>query len=276
MKIGSDTRAVVTGAGSGLGAALCDLLVARGARVIAADIDEDAARATARRGGAAVHAVRCDVARLADIEAMAAAADAHLGGVDLVVNNAGVAVAGKVGEVPIEDWRWALDVNLWGVIHGCHVFAPRLERQRRGHIVNVASAAGLLSPPRMAPYNTTKAAVVALSETLHADLAPHGVGVTVLCPTFFCTNLVKTARTSADPALRAAARNLVENSKVSAATIARATLDGVERDELVVAPQADGRWAWRLKRLAPAVYLRLSRRLAQAMVARRAAPGEGY
>ncbi len=272
MKVEAGTRAVVTGAGSGLGAALCALLAARGARVMAADLDEVAARATAERCGPGVHAVRCDVTKLADVEALAAAADVAIGGVDLVVNNAGVAVAGKIGEVPIEDWRWAIDVNLWGVIHGCHVFAPRLERQRHGHVVNVASAAGLLSPPRMAPYNTTKAAVVALSETLHADLRPHGVGVSVLCPTFFRTNLVKSGRTSTDEALRAAARRLVEKSKVSADDIARATIDGIERDALFVAPQADGRWMWRLKRLAPETFLRLSGSVAERLAARKATP----
>lgn len=270
MKITSETRAVVTGGGSGLGAALVTLLAERGARIVAADIDEAAVRATAERCGKNVHAVRCDVTRLADVEALAETADRLLGGVDLVVNNAGVAVAGKVGEVPIEDWRWAIEVNLWGVIHGCHVFAPRLERQRKGHIVNVASAAGLLSPPRMAPYNTTKAAVVALSETMHADLSAYGVGVSVLCPTFFRTNLVKSSRTSTDEVLRAAARGLVEKSKVSAESIARATLDGVEKNALFVAPQADGRWMWRLKRLAPESFLRLSPKVAERLLARKA------
>ena len=269
MKIDSRTRAVVTGGGSGLGAALCTALAARGAKVIAADIVEESAQAVAARCGAGVHALRCDVTSLADVEALAAAADRLIGGVDLVVNNAGVAVAGKVGVVPIEDWRFAIDVNLWGVIHGCHVFAPRLEQQRRGHIVNVASAAGLLSPPRMAPYNTTKAAVIALSETMHADLAPAGVGVTVLCPTFFKTNLLKTARTSNDPAMRETARKLVEESKVSAESIAAATIAGIEAGELIVAPQADGRWMWRLKRLAPMSFLRLTPRVAERIMRNR-------
>lgn len=269
MKIVEGTRAVVTGAGSGLGAALCEELAGRGARVIAADLDEASARVTAARCGSGTHAMRCDVTRLADVEALATAADDLLGGVDLVINNAGVAVAGKLGEVPIEDWRWAIDVNLWGVIHGCHVFAPRLERQRRGHIVNVASAAGLLTPPHMAPYNTTKAAVIALSETLYSDLLSAGVGVSVVCPTFFRTNLVKSERTSQNPALHQAARGLVEKSKVSARTIARATLHGVEHDVLYVSPQVEGRWLWRLKRLAPESFLRLSPRVATHLISRR-------
>lgn len=268
MKIGSGIRAVITGGGSGLGAALCSELAGRGARVLAADLNEDAAQAVAARCGSGAHAVRCDVSKLGDVEALAEAADRLIGGVDLVVNNAGVAVAGKVGEVPIEDWRWIIDINLWGVIHGCHVFAPRLEAQRKGHIVNVASAAGLLSPPRMAPYNVTKAAVIALSETLHADLRPAGVGVTALCPTFFKTNLTKTARTAGDPSLRGKAKDLVEKSKVTAESIARATLEGVERDAMFVQPQADGRWMWRLKRLAPQTFPRLTGSVASRLITR--------
>ena len=168
MSLVDAPRAVVTGAGSGLGRAFCHELRKRGARLICADIDEAAAQKTAAEVGGT--AVRCDVAKIEDVEALAAAADRALGGVDLVINNAGVAVAGHVGDVSLDDWRWIMGVNLWGVIYGCHVFAPRLRKQGRGHILNVASAAGLLAPPGMAPYNVTKAAVVALSETLCAEL----------------------------------------------------------------------------------------------------------
>lgn len=258
-------RAVVTGAGSGLGAAFCEALAGAGARVLASDIDGEAAAATAARVSGEVHARACDVTRLADVEALAAAAERVLGGVDLVINNAGVAVVGQVGQVQIEDWRWCVDINLWGVIHGCHVFVPRLRAAGRGHIINVASAAGLLSPPHMAPYNTTKAAVVALSETLAADLADDGVGVSVLCPTFFRSNLVRTARTAVDGGLHQVARHLVEDSRRSAAEVARAALAGAARGELHIAPHLDGRWLWRLKRWSPGVFRRLAPRVAARM-----------
>jgi NAD(P)-dependent dehydrogenase (short-subunit alcohol dehydrogenase family) len=254
-------RAVVTGAGSGLGAAFCELLSRRGGRVIASDIDPAAAAATAARCPGA-HPIGCDVSRLEEVEAVAAEAERVLGGVDLVINNAGVAVVGQIGEVPIADWRWCVDINLWGVIHGCHVFAPRLRAARRGHIINVASAAGLLSPPSMGPYNTTKAAVIALSETLAADLSADGVGVSVLCPTFFRSNLVRSSRTSVDGALRRAARRLVEQSGRSAADIAGAALAAAEGGALHIAPQLDGRWLWRLKRLSPALFRSLAPRAA--------------
>ncbi len=272
MSLPAKPRAVITGAGSGLGAALCRALAARGATLIAADIDLAAAEATAAACGPGASAVRCDVTKLDEVEALGAAADARLGGVDLIVNNAGVACAGRVGEVPIDDWRWIVEVNLWGVIHGCHVFVPRLRAQRSGHILNVASAAGLLSPPRMAPYNTTKAAVVALSETLYGDLAPDRVGVTVLCPTFFPTNIVGSARTATDPVLRQAARRLVESGRHTADDIARAALAGDDAGALHVAPQADGRWlhggssAWRraFQRFSPRVASMVLARLGRA------------
>ncbi len=213
MPIPNSARAVVTGAGSGLGRAFCLALARRGARLVCADIDEAAARRTADEARGT--AVRCDVARVDEVEALAAAAERALGGIDVVINNAGVAVAGNVGDIPLDDWHWIVGVNFWGVVHGCHVFAPRLRAQGRGHILNVASAAGLLCPPGMAPYNATKAAVVALSETLSAELKSTGVGVTVLCPTFFRTNIGKNAR-STDPRQSADVEKLMARAKIQA------------------------------------------------------------
>lgn len=261
-----DARAVVTGAGSGLGAALCDVLAARGARIIAADVDLAAATATAARCGSRVHAVQCDVTDLAAVERLATEADALLGGIDLLVNNAGVAVAGRVGEVPIADWKWVVDVNVWGVVHGCHVFVPKLRAQKRGHILNVASAAGVIAMPMMGPYNLTKAAVVALSETLYGELASDGIGVSVLCPSFFPTNLTKSPRTSVDAKLHRAAMRLVEKGGWTATQIAEAALAGIDEGALHVTPQFDIRWAWRLKRLAPKMFQRVTRLAAKKMI----------
>lgn len=246
-------RVVVTGAGSGLGRAFAVEAARRGGRVLCSDVDEAAAQQTATQIGPTAHARACDVARIEDVEALAAEAERLWGGADLVINNAGVAVGGAVGEIPIDDWRWIVGVNFWGVVHGCHVFAPRLRKQGRGHILNVASAAGLLAPPRMAPYNATKAAVVSLSETLHAELAGSGVGVTVLCPTFFPTNIAKRAR-GTDQHLAAMVEKLMARSKLSADDVARFALDCAARDELYALPHADGRWFWRLKRALPGAY----------------------
>jgi NAD(P)-dependent dehydrogenase (short-subunit alcohol dehydrogenase family) len=258
MSLVESPRAVVTGAGSGLGRAFCLELARRGARILCADIDQASAKKTAGEVGGS--ALRCDVSKIEEVEALAAEAERSLGGVDLVINNAGVAVGGIVGDVPLEDWRWIMGVNLWGVIYGCHVFAPRLRKLGRGHIINVASAAGLLAPPGMAPYNVTKAAVVALSETLRAELKDAGVGVTVLCPTFFRTNIAASSR-AVDQKQRALVEKMMNKATIQADDVARFALDCARKDELYALPHADGRWAWRLKRWAPDSFSSLSARL---------------
>jgi short-subunit dehydrogenase len=176
-------------------------------------------------------------------------------------------VAGLVGEVPIDDWRWLLSINLMGVIHGCHVFVPRLKRQGGGHILNVASAAGLVSAPGMAPYNVSKAGVVALSETLYAELRHQGVGVTVLCPTFFSTNIGKRAG-GVDARPRGLLDALLHSGRMSAEDVAQAALEGAEDGQLYVVPMADGRWLWRAKRMAPQRFQQMARRLIEVQARR--------
>jgi NAD(P)-dependent dehydrogenase (short-subunit alcohol dehydrogenase family) len=245
-------RAVVTGAGSGLGRAFCTVLSKRGAKIVAADINLETAKETAQMTGA--HPVACDVSKISDVEKLADEAEKALGGVDLVVNNAGVGVFGRIGEATLEDWQFAVNINLWGVVHGCHVFVPRLRRQKSGRIINVASAAGLLAPPQLGPYNVTKAAVVALSETLAGELGKDGIGVTVLCPTFFPTNIAKSGRGTGNPKMLASLEKLMAQSKFTAEDVAAIALDS---RELYVIPQADGRWMWRLKRALPDRFHRL-------------------
>ncbi|MFY0562709.1 SDR family NAD(P)-dependent oxidoreductase [Archangium lansingense] len=267
MRLPERPRAVITGAGSGLGRALCLELARRRARLVVSDLDEVAAQETARKveqQGGEAHVVRCDVANPEQVEALARESEAAFGGVDLVVNNAGVLSAGEVGKLPLADWKRVLDVNLWGVIHGCHYFVPLLRQQGRGHILNIASAAGLISTPYMAAYNASKAAVVALSETLLAELKPAGIGVTVACPTFFRTNIAASAHIIENKdgqRLKGLASKLVDEASVSADTVAHACVRAVEHDRLYVLPMADGRWAWRLKRLAPGVFARGSIRI---------------
>ena len=255
MKLTKGTRVVITGAGSGLGRAFAEELSERGAKLLLGDINETGLQETANRvrtlGAVDVVTQTTDVRNADEVERLAALADDKWGGSDLVVNNAGVAVSGAVGDVPLEDWKWVVDINLWGVIYGCHAFVPRFRKQRSGHVLNVASAAGLVSTPNLAPYNVTKAGVVALTESLRAELSGSGVGVTVLCPTFFKTNIVKTGRSSGHPKTTAMAEKLMDRAKIDARGVARTALRGVERDELYVLPMADARWMWRIKRAAP-------------------------
>ncbi|HEX7481571.1 MAG TPA: SDR family NAD(P)-dependent oxidoreductase [Polyangiales bacterium] len=269
MSIPKNPRAVVTGAAGGLGRALCLALAQRGAKIIVSDRDLPGAEATARmvgEAGGVGHAVNCDVTKIADIEQLATLADEKFGGVDLLINNAGVAVSGPVGAIPLKDWEWIVNINLWGVIYGCHVFAPRFKAQGSGHILNVASAAGLLSAPEMGPYNVTKAAVVALSETLSGELRLQGVGVTVLCPTFFQTNILHNSRSeSLAQSMQDAAAQRMQQSKIQADDVARIALQGCDRNELFVVPMADGKWAWRMKRLAPESYFAFMPRMMKYM-----------
>jgi NAD(P)-dependent dehydrogenase (short-subunit alcohol dehydrogenase family) len=256
MTLSASPRAVVTGGAGGLGRAFCVELGKRGARVLVADLDLKGAEETAElveRAGGHAYATTCDVAKLDQVEQLATKADAQLGGCDLIVNNAGVAVAGPVGEVPIADWEWIMGINLWGVIYGCHVFVPRFKKQGTGHVINVASAAGLLSAGDMGPYNVTKAGVVALSETLASELAPHHVGVSCLCPTFFKTNIGKSGRSSVKGA-DVMIEKLMARSKIQADGVAKIALDAAAKDELYVVPHNDGRLMWRLKRLTPERY----------------------
>jgi NAD(P)-dependent dehydrogenase (short-subunit alcohol dehydrogenase family) len=258
-------RAVVTGGGSGLGRALVLALARRSARVVVADVDRAGAEETARLARAENPAAGedsalvfpCDVSSAESVGELAAFSESRLGAVDFLANNAGVAVGGEVGAVSLEDWRFVVGVNLWGVVHGCHAFVPLFRSRKRGAILNVASAAGLLAPPRLAPYNVTKAAVVALSETLFTELRDDGIGVTVLCPTFFRTRILDSSRGVSDEKQRAAVGRLMDASKLQAPEVAQAALAAVERGRLYAVPMTDGRLFWALKRAMPAAFHRL-------------------
>ena len=186
-------KVVITGAASGLGRALALALARKGCRIGIVDINLDGAEETLRmveRAGGSGETYELDVREVTDWGAMANHFFQCWGGVDVLVNNAGVVAVGHVGDIPIENWEWIFSINFWGMVYGCHTFIPRMKAQGGGHIVNVASAAGLLSLQELGPYNTTKAAVIALSETLRGELAPFKIGVTAVCPMFFNTHLL--------------------------------------------------------------------------------------
>lgn len=254
-----DAAAVITGAGSGIGAAFAAELANRGGRVVCSDIDENAARTTADAiiadGGQAT-ALGCDVSRIEDVERLADEAQSWFDGPPtLVINNAGVGAGGlPIGQTSLEDWRWVLDINLWGPIHGCHVFAPILRDAGYGGIVNVASAAAFGAAPGMAAYNVSKAGALSLSETLAAELSGTGVHVTVLCPTFVKTNIVDAGRIS-DKSTEMADR-LMRWFGFSPERVARMCLDTLDRGGLYCMPQPDARIGWGIKRFTPTVYTR--------------------
>jgi NAD(P)-dependent dehydrogenase (short-subunit alcohol dehydrogenase family) len=198
METFTDKVAVVTGGASGIGRALCLAFARAGADVIAADVDEAGLAETVAgvsRAGRRGLGVRTDVSRLADVTALADRAFGEFGAVHVLCNNAGVALWGGLESATHQDWEWAIGVNLWGVIHGIEAVVPRMIAQGPpGHIVNTASMAGLIASQGLGVYNTTKYAVVGLSETLQKDLRPYGLGVSVLCPMGVRTAIRQSAR----------------------------------------------------------------------------------
>jgi len=254
-----DAAAVITGAGSGIGAAFAKELANRGGRVVCSDIDEMSASLTADaiidKGGEAL-ALRCDVSQLDDVTALAKEAQSWFDGPPtVVINNAGVGAGGlPIGEMSVDDWQWVLDINLWGPIHGCHVFTPILREAGYGGIINVASAAAFGAAPGMAAYNVSKAGTLSLSETLAAELSGTGVNVTVLCPTFVKTNIVDSGRIS-DRSTQLAGQ-LMRWTGFSPERVARTCLNTLDRGGLYCMPQPDARIGWGIKRFTPTVYTR--------------------
>ncbi len=244
--------AVVTGAASGLGRAMALAFAAEGMHVALADVDEaNLSRAAdeVRARGVKALTQRVDVSKGEEVDALAERAAAELGGAHLVCNNAGVSPLGAAWENTLADWRWALGVNLWGVIHGVRAFAPRFIAQDEGHIVNTASVAGLIAPPGMGIYNVTKHAVVALSESLFHDLRERKskVGVSVLCPAYVPTGISDSERNRpaelANPveeksaeqlARQAMLKKAVASGKISADEVAQAVVAAVRTDRFYI------------------------------------------
>lgn len=251
--------AVVTGAGSGIGRSFAYEIAKRGGAVLCVDIRKERAEETAetlRSLNAHAVAYECDVGNAEQMAALSEQSEELLGRpVTLIVNNAGVGLGGQIGEVSLEDWHWCMNVNLWGVIHGCHFFAPKLKALGYGGIINVASAAGFAAAPEMSTYNVTKSGVMSLSETLSAELTGTGVKVTVLCPTVVPTNIVNDGRL---PSYRAefAKTAMTKFALTNSDAVARKTLDALDKGQMYMLPQIDGQIAWMFKRIAPRLYAR--------------------
>lgn len=253
-------RVFITGGASGLGFALAKCYAKNGWKVCIGDINDE-------RGASAVNELKsvsseivyihCDVTQEISLINIANSLQERWGGVDVVINNAGVAQAGPIEEVSLEDWQWIVNINLLGVVRGCKVFTPIFKRQGGGQFINIASMAGLIHAPMMSSYNATKAAVVALSETLKVELEPSNINVSVVCPAFFKTNLTETMRAS-NQDIDGMARKLVDKSKVSADTVAEMVFAGAQRGDFHIITHQREKAAWLLKRAVPfGVYSKL-------------------
>nr|WP_230179731.1 SDR family oxidoreductase [Aquabacterium sp. CECT 9606] len=272
MNLKAGQTAVITGAGSGFGLELARLGASKGLNLVIADVQQDAldaAKAELTGLGAKVVALRGDVSRAADVEALGTICLENFGVPHLVINNAGVAHGGLIWEHTTSDWEWVLGVNLWGVIHGVRVFTPlmleaaRKDRAWQGHIVNVASMAGLLNSPNMGAYNVSKHAVVSLTETLYQDLAlvTDQVHASVLCPYFVPTGIHQSHRnrpaelrsggkpTPSQMIAQAMSTKAVTSGRVSATDVAQLVFNAVEQNQFYVYshPQALGMVQTRLE-----------------------------
>src|SRR6058998_148146 len=236
--------AVITGGGGGIGAALADAFAARGARIVLADLDEAAmARVAERltRSGADVLAVPTDVTQLGSVRALAEAAARRFGAVHLVCNNAGVGTFGELATATHADWEYTMRVNFWGVVHGVEIFVPRLiAHGAGGHVVNTASMAGLVGMQWLGVYRASKFAVVGLTEALHRELRPHGIGVSVLCPMLVQTDINENSIRNRPAALRNPGEAAVPEgaammgSVIGPEEVARRVVRGIERKDLYI------------------------------------------
>jgi NAD(P)-dependent dehydrogenase (short-subunit alcohol dehydrogenase family) len=252
----AERRVLITGAGSGLGRALAKRYAAEGFAVACADIKtERAAETVAMLAGAGHFALAVDIGVDVAVEAMRDEVRSRWDSIDVVVNNAGVASGGGLMDATMDEWHWMLNINLLGVVRGCRAFVPWLKAQRRGHIVNVASFAGLAGAPNIMTYGVAKGGVVTLSEQLRAELHADGVKVSVVCPSFFKTNLLENFGGN-DTRMKAIAGKLMETATVSADDVANHVYDAVRRGRFLILPTPGEPLRWRLKRFAPETYFK--------------------
>lgn len=250
-------RVLITGAGSGLGRELALCYAGRGDRVACVDLYADRAEATMRLLPGGGHlALVADVGSDAAMTALKAQVMGAWSGLDVLVNNAGIACGGECAHTSGAEWQRTLNINLMGVVRGVREFVPMMEAQRAGRVINVASFAGLAGAPGLGAYGVSKAAVVALSEGMRAELQPKGIHVSVLCPSFFKTNLMESFQGPTNAPLKHMAEKLMEKSPIDAAAVARYTVDESERGQFLLLPHKDTRVRWLLKRWLPAVYFK--------------------
>ncbi len=253
-------RIIITGAGSGLGRALALEFAKMNWNIVIAEINDSRANETANQVnnlGARAIVAHCDVTNPDDLDRTVETAKNELGGVDVIINNAGVSAGGYMEKISLDDWDWIININLKSVIYGCRAVIPVLKKQQSGYIINVASNAGMVCLPEMCSYNMTKAGVIAISDTLRTELSPLGIGVSVVCPSFFKTNLMDQFR-SPDPRQRKLAQGFFSKSLMTVESVAQYVIKSVSRNKMHIIPQIDGKYLWWSKRHFPWLYFPIS------------------
>lgn len=248
-------KVLITGAGSGLGRALAQRYAKAGCAVACVDIVLERARETmALLPGEGHVAIAMDVGLDLEYDVLRQAIDAQFGELDVLVNNAGIASGGAMVDTTMDEWREVLEINLLGVVRGCRAFLPGMLERGRGRILNTASFAGLAGAPSIMSYGVSKAAVVALSEQLRAELHGSGVSVSVACPAFFQTNLLQNWRGS--ERMKGFAEKMMAGGKDAIDSVADKIFAAAERGEFLILPTRNEPMRWRIKRLFPELYFR--------------------
>jgi len=247
---------VVTGGAQGLGREIALCFARQGWNVALADLLDETGAVTLKeiqKLGVDALYCHCDVRNEEDYQSLLQATVQRFGYVDVLVNNAGVASNGAIDKESAESWQRVLDINTLGPVLGCKTFVPHFKALQAGHIVNVASIAGITCTPYMASYNVSKAGVIALSETLRWELKSKNIGVTVVCPALFKTNLTASME-GVNDAIKGAVNKGMSASKLSAADIAEQIYRAVQANQFMLLPHRHTRWQWRLKRLSSDFY----------------------
>lgn len=260
MKNFKNKVALVTGAGSGIGRATALELAQRGALLWLTDIDESGLTQTAamiEQKGGRCETMLANVASVTDMRKVAKAVHDKHPALDILINNAGIGVAGRFVDTTIKTWNKVLDINVKGVVHGCHVFVPNMIEQGTGHIVNVASAAAFIAPKEMPIYTTSKFAVLGFSESLRADLHEYGIGVSAVCPGIINTNIVSKTLFEGDPGKDDSVKNKINDfykkRNYTPEKVALGIIEAIEKN-IGVQPISPESWAmYFAKRLAPRV-----------------------
>ncbi len=264
-----EKRAFVTGAAMGLGKSFCKHLARDGWTIGMSDVNteqlEQAADEIRTLGGTPI-LFSLDVSDRQRYEEVADIFLERVGGIDLLVNNAGVGDGAAFHEYSLENWDWMIGINQMGVLYGCHFFVPTFMKQKFGHIINIASAAGYANAPRMSPYNMTKAAVISLSESLYYELKPLGINVSVVMPTFIRTDIMQHARGS-EEAIKAG-RKLLQKTKLLPDDAVKEMLVKAGKGKLEIVLPRQSRVSYWVKRHFPWLFRRTLSNLAAQQIER--------